>query len=360
MPHEHFDAIEKHKSVQENPLNQCYFPETGPHSFRRWMLWFVVVICLVHDCVRGIDTDSVRNIQLKAELKIRPAQSGHQIKIWIPVPQSSSIQTVTQEVRHESLPLRRSTEKRFGNSMLYGRGPISTADGLNFEIVWHITRQESRANGEQEIHILSDETRALWMTGSKKVPIGGRPLELIDAAKLPVDSRDRARMFYHRVLDHLSYDKSRPGYGTGDAVWACESRFGNCTDFHSLFMSLARSHNIPARFEIGYSLPRNKTTGRLSGYHCWAWFFENRNGWTPVDISEAEKNPEQVEYCFGNLSVDRVGFSIGRDLILEPPQKGPPLNYFVKPYVEADGMSVDDVDVYFSLSFFDIDTGAPE
>lgn len=242
--------------------------------------------------------------------------------------------------------------------MLYGRGPISKAEVLNFEIVWHVTRQESRADGEQDVRVLSDETRTLWMTGSKKVPIGGRPLELIDAAKLPVNSRDRAHVFYHRVLDHLSYDKSRPGYGTGDAVWACESRFGNCTDFHSLFMSLARSHNIPARFEIGYSLPRDKKPGSLSGYHCWAWFFENRNGWTPVDISEAEKNPKQVEYCFGNLSADRVGFSVGRDLILAPPQQGPPLNYFVKPHVEKDGKPVDDFD--FSLSFLDVDIAVPE
>jgi len=32
-----------------------------------------------------------------------------------------------------------------------------------------------------------------------------------------------------------------------------------------------------------------------------------------------------------------VQFTIGRDLQLSPPQAGPPLNYFIYPYVEIDG-----------------------
>ena len=36
-----------------------------------------------------------------------------------------------------------------------------------------------------------------------------------------------------------------------------------------------------------------------------------------------------------------VGLTFGRDLILEPAQQGPPLNYFVFPYAEADGKAVE-------------------
>ena len=34
-------------------------------------------------------------------------------------------------------------------------------------------------------------------------------------------------------------------------------------------------------------------------------------------------------------------FSRGRDLVLAPPQKGEPLNYFVYPYAEADGKPIE-------------------
>lgn len=128
---------------------------------------------------------------------------------------------------------------------------------------------------------------------------------------LPEKTSATTRLFYGRVLAHMQYDKSRPSY----AVWACDSRFGNYTDFDSLFMSLARSQSIPARCEIGYPLPPNKKQGNVSGYHCWAWFHESRDGWTPVDISEADKHPELSEYHYGNLTADRIAFSVGREIV---------------------------------------------
>ena len=56
-----------------------------------------------------------------------------------------------------------------------------------------------------------------------------------------------------------------------------------------------------------------------------------------MDISEAWKAPAKHDYFFGNLDANRIRFSTGRDLTLEPKQQGPPLNYFVYPYVEVDG-----------------------
>ena len=36
----------------------------------------------------------------------------------------------------------------------------------------------------------------------------------------------------------------------GDVLWVCDSRFGNCTDFHSLFISWARAKGLPQRAVI--------------------------------------------------------------------------------------------------------------
>jgi hypothetical protein len=45
-----------------------------------------------------------------------------------------------------------------------------------------------------------------------------------------------------------------------------------------------------------------------------------------------------VEYYFGNIDERRVVWSIGRDLKLDPPQAGGPVNALPKAYVEVDGV----------------------
>jgi transglutaminase-like putative cysteine protease len=177
----------------------------------------------------------------------------------------------------------------------------------------------------------------VFLQANNRVPIEGRPLELLKDLQLAGDPRHRARQLYDRVGEHMKYKKQGTGWGHGDAVWACESGYGNCTDFHSLFISLARGSGLPAQFEIGFPLPPERGAGEIEGYHCWAYFYSDEGVWVPVDISEADKHPELHDYYFGNLTENRVAFSRGRDLELAPRQDGPPLNFFVYPYVEVDG-----------------------
>lgn len=139
----------------------------------------------------------------------------------------------------------------------------------------------------------------------------------------------------------MVYDKSNPGYGRGDSLFACDAQTGNCTDFHSLFSSLGRFRGIPVRFEIGYPLSLD-SEGEISGYHCWAFFWTDEKGWVPVDISEADKNPTKKEYFFGNIDQNRVSISTGRDLLFEPQPESGPVNYFVKPLLEVDGSRVEE------------------
>ena len=106
---------------------------------------------------------------------------------------------------------------------------------------------------------------------------------------------------------------------------------------HALFISLARSEDIPARFEIGFPVPEDRETGEIGGYHCWVEFFLPETGWFPIDASEAFKHPEKRELFYGTHLADRIHFSTGRDLRLGAAHRDRPLNYFVYPYVEVDG-----------------------
>jgi len=61
-------------------------------------------------------------------------------------------------------------------------------------------------------------------------------------------------------------------------------------------------------------------------------------------------NAETADYFFGSHDVNRVQFSIGRDITLAPRQAGAPLNYFIYPYVEVNGKKQDQVDTRFSFA----------
>jgi len=122
-------------------------------------------------------------------------------------------------------------------------------------------------------------------------------------------------------------------YGTGDAVYACDALTGNCTEFHSLFISLARSAGIPSRFAVGASIPSDRDEGGIDGYHCWAEFYAEEKWW-PVDISEANKYTALATYYFGRHPANRIEFTQGRDLQLEPGPHSGPINFLAYPVME--------------------------
>ena len=152
----------------------------------------------------------------------------------------------------------------------------------------------------------------------------------------------------------MAYDKTMPGWGRGDTRRACLLGKGNCTDFHSLFISMARAERIPARFKIGVVIPQ-EPSGVIPGYHCWAEFYEKGQGWVPVDASEAWKHPELADYYFGAHDPNRFLISVGRDIQLVPRQQGEPVNIFFSPYVEVDEQAFSDVGV--EVRFKDLQQG---
>lgn len=261
-------------------------------------------------------------------------ENGQTARIWLPVPPSNSDQEV--KIEKQELPAKgtRGKESKFGNEILYVEARANKEGQTSLAMTYRIKRREVQTDPTAKVDA---EDIALFLKPDAKVPIGGKPLALLEGRDLPGDQLQLGRVLYDVVNGHMRYSKEGTGWGQGDAEWACDSKYGNCSDFHSLFIALARSKNIPAKFEMGFPLPENRGKGEIPGYHCWAKFRPEGNGWVPVDISEANKNPKLTNYFFGNLSENRVGFTTGRDLTLVPKQDGPPLNFFVYPYVEVNG-----------------------
>jgi transglutaminase-like putative cysteine protease len=279
---------------------------------------------------------------------LRGAPAGAPVKLWIPLAHSNEFQVVKIVSEKGDLPLTHTRESEYGDQMLYAESPKSDRDEYNFDIVYDVVRRESHASRAGGLNAAQ---RQRLLSPDKLVPTTGLPAELAvkEVAEVKGGDYDRAHAFYNYVLSNMRYDKSGTGWGHGDTLYACSAKHGNCTDFHSLFISMARSQNIPARFEIGFSVPTDKHSGEVAGYHCWADFYTRDRGWVPVDISEAWKHQEKRDYFFGHHDENRVQLAVGRDIVLSPKQSGAPLNYFVYPYVEVNGKEYSNVSNHFSF-----------
>lgn len=259
--------------------------------------------------------------------------------LWLPVPANTEDQTIRNIAVHSPLSYERVRDSRHGNEAIrfdLQPGVTSVQAVLEFSVV----RQERiRRPGELPRHATPppEEELALWLSPDRRVPIDGWVRERADETVAGKHTNlEKARAIYDHAVLELRYDKSGSGWGNGDIFWACDAKRGNCTDFHALFIGFTRAVGIPARFEIGFAVPSDRPAGEISGYHCWAQFFLEGQGWIPVDASEAHKHQEKRDYFFGAHDENRVLFTVGRDLEL-PGMQGEPLNFFIYPYAEVDG-----------------------
>jgi len=314
---------------------------------RKIAVLFVFVCCSL-----WASAQQTRHFTFHYEFTVRNLTPGAPVHVWIPLAHSDEFQVVRVLSTSGDLPLKKTQEKEYGNWMLYASTEKATKPEYKFSADYDVVRREHLSTPASAKTVsLSTRERQRLLEADKLVPITGLPAEL--ATKETVNAKtdeEKARAIYDYVLSNMRYDKTGTGWGHGDTLYACSAKKGNCTDFHSLFISMARSQQIPAKFEIGFPLPADKSSSEIAGYHCWAEFYLKQRGWVPVDISEAWKHQEKRDYFFGAHDTNRVQFTVGRDLTLNPPQAGAPLNYFVYPYVEVDGKEYINVATLFSFS----------
>ncbi|AEH44962.1 transglutaminase domain-containing protein [Thermodesulfatator indicus DSM 15286] len=264
---------------------------------------------------------------LKTEVQVEPISKARLIELWVPIPLEDNFQKIESIKVKAPGPYEIMKEKEYGNKFLHMAWESALPKGAKLEIEVKLTRQEVSPRPwkkdiplrlllpDQLVPVETFESMAKEIAGDKKDPV----------AKL--------RAIYDYVITHMKYQKTGTGWGRGDAIWACNNRRGNCTDFHSLFMGLARAQGIPALFQMGLPVPSNG--GLIKGYHCWLLTFPDGMLYG-IDASEAAKHPEKREYFFGHLCDSRIALTQGRDILLAPAQHGPRLNFIYKAYLEVD------------------------
>ncbi len=261
-------------------------------------------------------------------------------KMWVPYPQDDSFQevklaSIKPNIKHQILK-----DSKEGNKVFYFELDSKNSE-KTIDIVYNVKRKEKGSYKPKS------KDWKNYLQANKLGPIDGEFKEI--AEKVTQGKKGdlvRARAIYDHVLDHMRYAKFGEGWGQGDAIFACDIAKGNCTDFHAYFISLARAADIPARFAIGASIPSSRNDGGISGYHCWAEFYAEGKWW-PVDISEADKYSSLSTYYFGHNPANRIEFSRGRDLVVQPSPASGPINFLAYPVLEIDGKQVKNKPKFF-------------
>lgn len=334
---------------------------------------FSIVPVLLISC-----TGPASSFRMTNAYDIQVPAGASRVQAWLAMPQRTTepAQRVSQFTvisPHEH----RIVRDQFGNEYVYldiRRPDGGSAETLSVTETFTVFRNEVRGRLD------ADQARALTAAERERLKIYLQPSTYVPVnrdtqtlARQIVGGETNpllaARKLYDWVLVNIDYwvkdPANKKASPVGDAEYCLTSRTGNCTDFHSLWVSLARSAGIPSRIVYG-SLAKPSLAGKDQdqSYHCWPEFYIGGLGWISHDVAVADiyhdrfalddgnrekvvlttalgytsPDPAKVDYYFGNLDDRRVTWNRGRDLVMQNPrQAGPPINAMPKGYVEIDG-----------------------
>lgn len=309
---------------------------------------------------------------VRHEVKIMVPDGATSVRAWIAYPQDDPAQTVTAMKVECPFPTRVEKDDH-GNKVLYVEANKPGVKEFTATQSFRIERREEKvAVDAAKSRPLTDAERAAYaadLAPNTHVVIND------DIRKLARDITGgetnpvlAARKLYDWELKNVDYwvkdPDNRKASPVGSTLYTLEKRTGNCTDFHSLWTSLARAEGIPTRMVYG-SFFKAELDGKDKdqSYHCWPEFYAPGLGWTPHDVAVADifvgdfaitpandekvrlttadgyrgADPAKVDYYFGAIDERRATWSRGRDLKLNPPPAAGPVNMLAKAHVEVDG-----------------------
>ncbi len=197
---------------------------------------------------------------------VKDVPAGKEVRVWFPQAHSDAYQSVTVLTKEGDLKLRQEQERNYQNVLFYADEKKASRADYKFAVDYDVIRREhvKLVNGkvapDSRPEKVPQAMLVRYVQPDRLVPTSGLPAQLaVEETKGASTQLDKAHAIYEYVFRTMRYDKSGTGWGHGDTLWACDSKRGNCTDFHSVFMSMARSQHIPARFEIGFPCPPTST-----------------------------------------------------------------------------------------------------
>ena len=290
---------------------------------------------------------------MRNEVKAKIPDGTQRLRMWMALPQEEDAQQVSDMRIEAPYPWRIGRDSE-GSQVLVLETQIPPQKEFSVATTFTVTRWEIRHSVDpSKTRPISDVDRARfakYLEANRYVVIDDEIRRLADQIvgneTNPVLA---ARKLYDWVLANVDYWVKDPEHKkaspVGSTTYCLTFRTGNCTDFESLWTSLARAKGIPTQIVYGSFLkPELRARDEDQSYHCWAMFYAPGLGWVPHDVAVADlykadipitpanarlvrlttpdgtfgNDPAKVNYFFGNLDERRVVWSHNRDLTMDP------------------------------------------
>ncbi|HAP67471.1 MAG TPA: hypothetical protein DCQ99_06735 [Nitrospinae bacterium] len=315
-------------------------------------IFLIGLILLLTGNVVSADRGEIKRLDIKYTAIVKEIpKNAKTVEIWLPYPQSDRYQEVYNIKVDSPSPATVHYEPEYGNSFLYIKVKNPNEKEIRVTMNYLADRYQAinKIEPDKVGELDGDITQYRLYLEENQYKAVNKDVKKI-AQELMKDKKtyyEKVKAIYDYVYDNMEYDKTAPGFGTGDVGRACTVKKGNCIDFHSLFSAVATAAGIPAREVSNFDLPFGEVAPNYCkvGFHCSVEVLLPNYGWIPLDISHAKKGRGTKEFYFGSLDNFRLQIGHGRNVLLSPPQKGQRLNLVSsEPYVEIDGIPYEKTD----------------
>jgi transglutaminase-like putative cysteine protease len=320
----------------------------------RIFLQSVFLFCIASTALAGSHSGRV-----VMEIDLTAQENGKWVRLWVPYPISDAdqkIENISYSGDYSSCAVY--TDQVNGNPILFALWDES-ARSRKLTLSFSAQRREViRRDFPSKEAPWDAADYSQYLAPTSLGPVDGAVKELsLQITKGQETVLGKAQAIYEWTCKNMYRDPNTRGCGKGDVCSLLDNPGGKCTDISSVFVALARASGVPAREIFGIRLGKRPEED-ITGYqHCWAEFYLPGYGWVPVDPADVRKamlvekleleNPRTSEYkayFWGGIDPYRIKLSVGRDVILNPPQAGEPLNAFGYPFAQVGGRTVDWLD----------------
>lgn len=331
------------------------------------ILW--VLLCALF-IFPGTSMAKERSGEVELAVTIAAPDDSKDVRVWIPYPTSDTVQDISNvRIKGNFSQSGIYREKETGNLALYAEWTTPTK-GRAITLTYDATGRELIRKDFPTVEPAIPVDIQEYLKSTAFIPTDGKVREI--ALSVTNDKQtisEKAKAVYQWVVENTVRDPDVKGCGTGEVEKLMSKRSGKCTDISSVFVAIARAAGVPAREVFGLRLGKKDATEQdmTSGNHCWAEFYVPGYGWVPADPADVRKimlvnkldlkgAKDTVDYYFGAVEQYRIALARGgRGYYLHPRQNDGPLNYFMYPYAEVNGKSLEwlaaQTDVKYKIKF---------
>ena len=289
-------------------------------------------------------------------------KDSKEARLWVPYPLSDEYQTISKV----------NVKGNYGASAVYkdpGSGavfyyaewkpaieqPFLT---MSFHVELKDRRVENIKESEETVPVLVNK----YLESNQWVPADDFKKLAAEITRGKKTILQKARAVYDWTVENTYRDPDVKGCGLAlpGRTLKENNGGGKCADISAVYVSIARAAGVPARDVYGIRLSDPETGVITGGFHCWAEFYLPGTGWIPVDPADVRKmmlvNNLKIkkadklrEFFWGGDSLFRIVLEKdARGVNLQPEQKGEALNYFMYPFGQVDGETLN----YFDPEHF--------